>query len=108
LPHRGCMGQGAQGCSGHDLTGGGRQARMLESAPFKRVEGPAPADPFRVASLLLSASVTKPIAPALAATSRWFGAPAPSVRLRLCPPAAMAVDGGCPHAPATFTPPPGK
>ena len=81
---------------------------MLESAPFKRVEGPVPADPFRVASLLLSASVTKQIAPALAATSRWFGATATSVRLRLWPPGAMAADGSCPHAPATFTSPPGK
>ena len=31
--------QGRWGCSGHDLAGGGRQAWMLESAPFKGVGG---------------------------------------------------------------------
>ena len=31
--------QGRWGRSGHDLAGGGRQARMLESAPFKGVGG---------------------------------------------------------------------
>jgi len=34
---RGCWRQGRWGRGGHDLAGGGRQARMLESAPFKRV-----------------------------------------------------------------------
>ena len=39
MPHRGCMRQGAWGRSGHDWTGGDRQARMLETDPIKRVGG---------------------------------------------------------------------
>jgi hypothetical protein len=36
---RGCWRQGRWGRSGHDLAGGGRQARMLNTAPFKGVGG---------------------------------------------------------------------
>jgi hypothetical protein len=35
----GCWRQGRWGRSRHDLAGGGRQARILESAPFKGVGG---------------------------------------------------------------------
>jgi hypothetical protein len=36
---RGCWRQGRWGRGGHDLAGGGRQARMLNTVPFKGVGG---------------------------------------------------------------------
>jgi hypothetical protein len=37
--HRGCWREGRWGRSRHDLAGDGRQARILESPPFKGVGG---------------------------------------------------------------------